>query len=1124
MKLYEHDRKQTIEPPVDSNGFHADDVVVLYVDKRMLQGDQNVLKEFAKNKNGPMASVDGRGSMDTIRALAVLLHLVNNPNLCTKNSSKAEETENLITASLPEKPEEAVPTAPKPKLDKNESFYYRAKKYHGESKTELVPMPRFGLFLETIYARDRKTVKGWCFWIFAYDPAISLDDGIGYLVEENRKSKSRRPPEMWQWAKSTADWISEAVSSYTGGRYSKENEGDEFQTLDMREAYLIPLRDSRNPVQCKKVFTFTSSRDTWDDTFCIDQMDASMYFTEADTFKEFPFGARLIPPTMRKANDILSAALERPAYEKPDENEPQSQILLNMRAESTSMDEDRFLALGDTFRDARERGRKIDDPECFNQFSSWMSSEHCQPGPHAAWVFVRDLIDRASIVPSKGTSVIDPTLSDFGNAVAWELLCFEQILDAEYLHTELLFMYINVVGAYRMERGMLRVHTLTLGPPASGKSWMQDTLEKLCPPGTTQRVSYQTTRANTTGTSRDGIVQLMDESIAGLSDKGGDGSGQNEIKQMLSSGETHSEHCHIDENGHRKTIKTESKLLVQVNANGNARKSAYPEPILNRFYVKHAPARRRKDGTEPSLREFSTTKLEMKKESIREHQIRGAICGLVSYAVDLKWFPDVDMDYAVTLLSRIIEHLRDAGCSIDSRTVERIIIYCRSTTIWFAVYKVFKTNDHFPPGTKFELKHLLECVRYLRCSREIVYFCVSHMYDALIDVNAPVVIKAIMSIIRGTGLCVHPLVSKGSYEVDETTYLLRVPKTGDDYEIRMTAIKAITSAIKTNDCVTFSEEMVADTLDWFATHKAQGDTRPSMEYNRCTGLTETGIRFSRKLMDGDVMDHVTDAIKKTMDEFVWNKRFVTGITYRGGIAKEDGLRGSDGNPIIHEDRMFPHLFRVTEAKVDESRKHLTFRNEMYKDFGYYQLFAREGEECDENENLPYIYAGVDLDDTFRVERLANLSIVDDLYRIPLIDMTETRYATLVIQKETGDGYIRFPNEPDIRCNAVLKHNWIVTMETTEVFEGKPCLKEVEARYPDIYAEKHSEKFDVKRQKRMYPPTKGPVSTTREEDDEESNRMYPAEKKIRSSATRESSENKTYSAVTREQDEEELFGM
>lgn len=995
MNLYELETRLEPEAPHDRAGFT--DVVSLYVGKAMLSGNQNRLINYVQPKGGRMTMIEQRFAEPTIRALAVLLDLSNTPHLCSSNysppdtttstrSNKKQKTDGGDDAKDKGKDKtDTVPPPPKTEYvtEVNEGWTYVAKSDKGEG---LRIMNRMEVYLETVYDADEVGVKGWIFHFFIHQIGLSFDDGIGFHADQNaaRLRKKGAINEFWQWETDVASWIKFAVSPYSGMAFSTEDANDPMQRDRCRLAYSIPLRDALNPARIDKNFTFETAREHWDSTYCRTQASANSYFDSEHRFIRFPKGARWIPPQMRNPRAILFGLLERPAHALGQVTDKLEALMSMSVAAGKPQDEnpDELLAIvAKSFTELVQTPEDRRKPECASRFASWVSSDSAPPGIQACWEFVRYRPNQ-SFVPTK-TAVVDPTLTSFGNAVCWEMLVFEQLFEASYLHTELLFDYINSVGAFRAKR-TLRLHTLSLGPPASGKSWKQEMLMKMCATNTWKMVGHQTKRSDTTNTNRDCTLRIMDEANEAMSDKSGDGSGRAELKQILTSGVTYTEQCVVDnELKTRETMEVKSHLLVLLNANSNAEITAFPESMISRLMVRYIPERRRAGMIDPALRDTVVGRNKVAEDEVERHQLRHAMCGLVSHAIDVGWLPEVEMDYAIMLLDDMLERLKKNGVNPDSRSKQRLPLYMRALTIWYAVYMVFQTNTHFEPGTAFKPEHLLECARYLRCSREIVYFAVTHMYDTLINVNAPVVCKAIKVLVemQEEDKGMHPKRAKTDKRPgadDKDWYILHLPMMGlKDDELISAGVRLITEAIERDDSVVYSQAMVMDTIRWMKSQRATNSNKPSARVTRAK-FDEIGLLFSVDMIDGNAVNYVMGAVRASMDDWVreTDKRFVTGITYREGIDPEDELVRRNG-AIMHSKRMFPHLFRVIECKtLMKQNKPFVARNPEFREHGFNTLFLGTSES--ENTEEPYMILGLDLDLKQHDERLAALGFEPDV--------------------------------------------------------------------------------------------------------------------------------------------------
>ena len=990
----------------------TDRIACVYVSKNDLTGDQNVLGNYVKTASNRPIEICGRFSEPTMKALWTFLDLLNRPCTCVKNS---EESQNTISVAASSRARETTLASEEGEEDDADwtdarddalpssegdgtSSKDESKVYH--DGTEL--RNRADLYVETQYAptvedaeevaawnrydewqdneimfgddewdslsdaaketkiaeaesrlgRFRRTrpdvgiPEGWRFWFVANDPVLSWDTGVVFKSSEKLDRKSSR--NFWNWVRSVEDWIKDGVSPYADFRFHRD-------TPETKSAYLYPLWDACNPARSDSIFSFKRSVGP----SCVNGPQGSIdsYF-EHGKLVRFPYGARRVPLSMRDPSMFFTAKMERPPYETIESNESKNSVCMRMTIANDESDMDTMSQqAADGFAND---GKTLEDQRRLaDRFANWMSGPYAPPGIAAAWAHLKPLVGSV-VVPEEDPFVWDDTLSDFGNMIVEAMMAFETVMDVDHLHAESLFSVLNALGAFRLAKD-LRVHVANLGPPASGKTFIQELMQLLFPKGTFENVSYQTKRANTTETSQDCMVLVYDEIADALADKSVNGTGSSELKQIMTEGVIYTEQCVVDETTRKRLkTKTKSRCNVQLNINGNCSRFAFPAPILDRLFVRCIPARPPAEGgTDSALSGMNANDTAGAKEAtILKYKTLISIVAVLSHAIDMKWLHDVDMTYGNSIVKRFFENMK--LIRVDPRTRRRVPLYVRPLVLFYAAYMVFGTNRHFEPGTPFETSRLVECQRYFRATREIVYFGITHMQEAFVDPNAKHVYAAVKRLIEKQSTR-HPTlrnewIAKRENEYvagnkkytaeemvivtshpnecteDKRRFLLLSGFVGNEkYKIRTTIVENVCAEIKAENKVTFSSEMVRDILDGM--EKSGGlDTYgiPILDYQMTGNYSTFGMTFSCEFLDTDKSGIVKDAIRSTFDTFVPDgTRFVLGTAFRDGIPQGEypEIQGKA------RDTPYPHLLEVLRKRTEDGKTQIV-RNPNFRPFGF----------------------------------------------------------------------------------------------------------------------------------------------------------------------------------------------
>lgn len=795
-----------------------------------------------------------------------------------------------------------------------------------------------------------RSVRGHRFWFYMLDKRLNWDKGVARQAQNNvaRLAKNKNLG-YWEWALSTDDWIRKGVSNYSEDRFSGEREGDAVQIRKMRNAFLLPLHDSDNPARATMSFTFKRSVDMINSGGkpSVVQIYADAYrepipLIENGSVKSFPRGAYNVPITCRSPSLLLHADLDRPSYMDPSmerENRMKQMFTESEKINNVSREIDEMMKqTADGFeRDVGGSHARRSEKQFVNRFENWVVGEHAPPGITKAYEFLKKKIGRV-VVPEK-TVCWDDSLSEFGNMVIGFMMVLQTVMGIAYLHDECLYQLFNAIGAQRMKYE-LRNHTLIIGPPMSGKSLMEKTAKQLMTPGTFMNVTTQTKNANSTSTNHDCLVYFMDEAPPYMSEKGTDGAGPAEMKSIATDGILYNEQCVMDEvTRERLSMTTISRRLIQYCIAGNLSVAKLHPSLQSRFFIRSVPLRSC-DDLDPVFEKMLDEGDDAVKLAVIDRiQTILAITAMVSHGIDMNWLCRPDMNFGIGLVQKFFQNLK--GVKPDTRSKERVPNYIRSVMVMNAVCAVFDTNKHFAPGTPFEMAQIVECERYLCATREIVYFCISHMREAFVDINALEVYKAINAIVakqtkrkyppidmkhlldREVGLMLRRhgnegtktledlqalnVTTSGVYSMvelfklradtmneennknlvdDRRRALMSIPYVGTErYQLMMAAVDAVTAQIGTNTDVRFSREMVLDIMNWITAQGVDDAGIPVLDVSVIGKFDEYGIAFSIDFLRTDMRFIVQDALRSTLDKHTDSARYLLGITYREGLLE-----------------------------------------------------------------------------------------------------------------------------------------------------------------------------------------------------------------------------------------------
>ncbi len=76
----------------------------------------------------------------------------------------------------------------------------------------------------------------------------------------------------------------------------------------------------------------------------------------------------------------------------------------------------------------------------------------------------------------------------------------------------------------------------------------------------------------------------------------------------------------------------------------------------------------------------------------------------------------------------VLGSLKKRGFLMPNRDQERLMLYCKTVCIYYAICKVFFTEEHFKKGEAFKYTQILECRQYMYVTREQFWFALSHLF------------------------------------------------------------------------------------------------------------------------------------------------------------------------------------------------------------------------------------------------------------------------------------------------------------------------------------------------------------------------------------------------------------
>jgi hypothetical protein len=420
---------------------------------------------------------------------------------------------------------------------------------------------------------------------------------------------------------------------------------------------------------------------------------------------------------------------------------------------------------------------------------------------------------------------LDSTLTDFGNFVTRETFMLECVETVNALHNEQLLLLISMLGSSDIREG-LRLHFSMHGPPSSGKSFLLELLEKLTIPGMIKVVATQSEKSLTGDSIFNGLAIIMDEANSKMTGQG-DGSGSADMKEVLSRGVTYSEMIVVDkETKKRVLVTTKSERICPHYMGTNLGIWRFQPAIVSRLATLVIPDRQYPDRNTTVMKYAamsSDTGKERHEQYADEWRTRYAIANMLYVAIRIGMIPDINTTIPEKMLPVVLTHLREQGFSAPNRDQDRIILDCKLVCIYYAITKVFFTNDHYEEGTPFEYKQIFTCMQYMYVTREQFWFALSHLFPTFINPFTDYVLHAIYELVSENSGNIytqtwHP--EKGATVDDQNYYWLNLSDSVVNNDSILTgACAKIVRKIRQTSDIGLSEDNVRDVLEFLKNQK-----------------------------------------------------------------------------------------------------------------------------------------------------------------------------------------------------------------------------------------------------------------------------------------------------------------
>lgn len=851
-------------------------------------------------------------------------------------------------------------------------------------------------YLEFCYNVDQQMI-GWRIFYVIIDPEFSFEVALKCLWVEEEKSKSNKKSAEIEWLSTRLSWIENGISAYM------EEPSDEI--LD--EAISLSIDDDSNPVSIRKNLTFDNSirlmkkihpnvadifvdeesyfRDDDNDHHPLDSKkrsttngamdDEAMEEEDEDGIHNamaeestneapkvvqkkciaFPNGAyivkhrdrrpivfRMIPifkEPLVEVDDILTRQKKRITIcdivsKKKSKKEP---IIEGVARQWETMTQGLSLKQINELRYSKET------EDLMNSIT--YDDEFC-PGGQKTTEYYRLLIQKdknwSAIDPPTG--VMDGRMSWFANFVTTDLYALDVTSGISVLHTNVFFLLVLSLGTFDCHEEKLRIHPCYYGPPASGKSFGIECLEKISTPGLIHWISNQTKKANTTNSIHNGMMICMDELPEIFTDEG-DGSGTGSIKEMLSKGTTKTEMCVIDNDTKERmlTYTVHERKTPHVSCT-NLSMAQIPEAHANRFMKFYVP-NQKNPNMDPIIESYfmkidksRTAKFDNLKGKWRTRQ-------LISY---LLWrdiaagiIPNIDMSLALHVASIVFSYIeREHGIYVEDRDRERIMQFCSYIVMYDAINIVFFSGRVFNEEMPFDKRQIFKCIPYLTSNREHFFFSLGLLRDAVYHPSLLLILESMQKIIDNQELDSDKFAPlNGEQALDYNYYCISVHASVSTLDMVASVSNVVLSWIGQNTSYKLSASCVKDVIVWLTRqqknvtlYSKDGLLSDSSRVVEVAKVRKSGFRYgldiSRQYLSEMIANQtcvVTEAIKFAMGGM--KTKIVTGISERFDKTT-DGV-------------LFPFIYKTISPSDAKNKRRMYFKQPGFVRAGEDILFGVE---------------------------------------------------------------------------------------------------------------------------------------------------------------------------------------
>ena len=328
----------------------------------------------------------------------------------------------------------------------------------------------------------------------------------------------------------------------------------------------------------------------------------------------------------------------------------------------------------------------------------------------------------------------DPSMSIFANMIIRKMEECEEFLQISTNHLDYIKIMMGRLDAYRRSF-KLHFNMFLTGEGATSKSFLFDLMEAASIPGTVEKLTYQTTKADAVDGNRNDLITVCHEAPPGMfntsKNKNMDRSQETMFKEKLTSCTVSCKTICIDEiSGKRYNRVTKSECIGVWFGATNDDPSDVEQALKTRFYWGNFE-RRTRGGKD--IDDCMTAEQQLSdKDNYKIKNIRLEECAtqyrfyVVEKAIYCGIIKDVEMTTFQLLMKQFKEKITKKSIrKFSPRDTERVKIMSRIMCILTAIETVMNLPGGAGFQQRFEIKHVLDIEPLLVVTEEQVRFALT---------------------------------------------------------------------------------------------------------------------------------------------------------------------------------------------------------------------------------------------------------------------------------------------------------------------------------------------------------------------------------------------------------------